>query len=79
MVKIINQSDATFNADFAALLKANRNTENDVSDVVKDILQNIKEHGDEALIDYTAKFDELYLTSNSMRVSDDEIKESLEA
>ncbi|MDG1020321.1 MAG: histidinol dehydrogenase [Emcibacteraceae bacterium] len=79
MVKIINQSDATFDADFAALLKANRNTENDVSDVVKDILQNIKEHGDEALIDYTAKFDELYLTSNSMRVSDDEIKESLEA
>lgn len=79
MVKVINQNDATFDVDFAALLKANRNTENDVSDVVKDILQNIKDHGDDALIDYTAKFDELYLTSNSMRVTEDEIKEALVA
>lgn len=79
MVKIINQSDATFEADFAALLKANRNTENDVSGVVKDILQDVKERGDAALIDYTAKFDELYLTANSMRVTESEINEALAA
>ncbi len=79
MVKVINQNDASFDADFAALLKANRNTENDVSDVVKDILQNIKDRGDEALIDYTAKFDELCLTSNSMRVTEAEIKEAFAA
>lgn len=79
MVKIINQSDATFEADLAALLKANRNTENDVSGVVKDILQDIKVRGDAALIDYTAKFDELYLTANSMCVTESEINEALAA
>lgn len=79
MVNVINDNGPNFDTDFAALLKANRNTENDVSDVVKDILQNIKERGDDALIDYTAKFDELYLTPNSMRVSNDEINEALDA
>ena len=50
MVKQLNTNDATFADDFDALLKANRNTENDVSGVVKDILKRVRAHGDQALL-----------------------------
>ena len=57
MVKQLNTTDPTFSDDFAALLKANRNTENDVSGIVKDILSDVRARGDEALFEYTEKFD----------------------
>lgn len=77
MVNQLNTKDAGFNAAYDALLKANRNTENDVSGVVKDILKDVRENGDQALFDYTAKFDNLQLNANSMRVSDAEINEAI--
>jgi len=47
-----------------------------ISDV-KRIIDDVAERGDEALIEYTGKFDDFELTPGSIRVSDEEIAESM--
>ena len=42
--------------------------------IVKDIIKNIKERGDEALIEYTNKFDSAVVNLSNFKVSDEEIK-----
>ena len=79
MVKQLNTSDTTFSKDFDVLLKANRNTESDVSDVVKEILADVRNRGDKAVFDYTEKFDGFTLTAENMRVSDEEIQSAIAA
>lgn len=79
MVKQINSKSTSFTQDFGELLKANRETENDVSDVVKEILADVKTRGDAALFEYTKKFDDLTLTAQTMRVSDKEIEDAIAA
>lgn len=44
--------------------------------VVEEILKNISMRGDEALIEYTAKFDKVELTPENMRASSEEINEA---
>ncbi|MCC3861166.1 histidinol dehydrogenase [Pseudemcibacter aquimaris] len=78
MVNQLNTKDAGFSDAFSELLKANRNTENDVSGVVKEILKDVRENGNKALFDYTSKFDNLELNEDTMRVSDAEINAALE-
>jgi histidinol dehydrogenase len=45
---------------------------------VSDIIANIKERGDEALIEYIRKFDAPTITTKQLRVSDEELREALE-
>lgn len=42
--------------------------------IVKDIIKSIKERGDEALIEYTNKFDSVVVNLSNFKVSDEEIK-----
>jgi len=79
MVKQLNISKNDFKQEFDALLRKNRDTENDVSGVVKNILKDVKDRGDQALFDYTEKFDGLTLTNDTMRVSQQEIEAALNA
>ena len=46
---------------------------------VQDIIENVRKSGDEALIAYSRQFDRCELTADTMRVSDDEIREAYEA
>ncbi len=46
----------------------------DVQRSVKEILQNVRQRGDEALIEYTAKFDKVQLTYETLFVSQEEIQ-----
>ncbi|MDT3699079.1 MAG: histidinol dehydrogenase [Thermincola sp.] len=41
---------------------------------VREILQNVRDRGDAALIEYTARFDKAGLTAETLRVSEEEIK-----
>ena len=50
----------------------------DVIKTVKDILEDIKENGDKALIKYTNKFDSEKVNINNLLVSKEEIKEAYE-
>ncbi len=79
MVRELNNRDASFEQDFKALLAANRDTENDVSGVVKEILDDVKKRGNQALFEYSKKFDHVDLDDTNMRVRSDEIKNAIAA
>ena len=62
-----------FEAAFAALLAAKREIEADVDDAVAAIIADVVSRGDEALIDYTARFDRMTLTAARLCLSPEEI------
>jgi histidinol dehydrogenase len=68
-----------FDAAFAALLTAKRETEADVNDTVAAILKAVRERGDAALLEFTKKFDRLDLTAATMRVTPEEMDAATKA
>jgi histidinol dehydrogenase len=62
-----------FAARFAALIEAKRETEEDVSRIVRDIIADVKKRGDDALIELSERFDRVTLTRETMRVTPAEI------
>jgi histidinol dehydrogenase len=73
MPRKLNSSDASFEADFRELLAAKREVSVDVNDTVSAILAQVRARGDEAVIDYTERFDRMKLTPGTMRFTDVEI------
>jgi histidinol dehydrogenase len=69
----------TFERAFAALLSAKREVSEDVDEAVKGIIAGVVARGDEALIEYTRRFDALELTPGALRVSDEEIDAAAKA
>jgi histidinol dehydrogenase len=69
----LNSRDASFEADFAALLAMKREVSEEVDAVVAAIIADVRARGDAALIDYTQRFDHLSLTPLTLRVSEAEI------
>jgi histidinol dehydrogenase len=67
--------DAGFATAFAALLGAKRETDADVDDTVATIIDDVAARGDAALVDYTARFDRVTLTSDQLRLSPQEVAE----
>jgi histidinol dehydrogenase len=74
MVRRLNSKDASFAADFSALLHAKRDVEQDVAAVVRDIIADVKARGDAALIELTNKFDRSGITQETLRVTPEEIE-----
>jgi histidinol dehydrogenase len=70
----LNSTQADFADAFAALLATKREISEDVDATVRDIITAVIERGDEALIDYTARFDRLTLTPDTLRIGADEIE-----
>ncbi len=60
------------------LLKRSPNNYGKFEDAVTDILANVKEKGDEALFSYTKEFDRVEVTSDTIRVTEEEIREAYE-
>jgi histidinol dehydrogenase len=77
MVRRLNASDATFAADFEKLLYAKREEEEDVAQVVKAIIADIRKRGDAALIELTNKFDHAGVTVGTLKISAEEIDAAL--
>ena len=65
-----------FEARFAALLSAKRETAEDVETAVRAIIDDVRRRGDAALIDYTLKFDRLELTPKDLVVADSAFAEA---
>ncbi|MFO7855249.1 MAG: histidinol dehydrogenase [Paracoccaceae bacterium] len=63
-----------FEDRFAALLSAKRESSPEVDDAVAAILSDVRRRGDAALIEFTARFDGLDLTPETLRVSEAEIE-----
>ncbi len=62
---------------FAALLASKRESAQDVREVVAGILAQVAARGDEAVIEYTERFDRLRLTPETMRIPAAEIDASI--
>jgi histidinol dehydrogenase len=67
--------DKGFEAAFAALLAKKRESDPDVDAAVAAIIDDVARRGDEALVDYTARFDRLALGAEQLRVPAREIAE----
>ena len=58
------------------MLKRSPNNYGDFQDKVDAILKDVKEKGDEALFEYTKKFDGFDLNADNIVVTDEEIEEA---
>ncbi|WP_085908573.1 histidinol dehydrogenase [Kiloniella majae] len=75
----LKAKSADFEGQFVDLLSSKREVSSDVNDAVAEILADVKRRGDQALFDYTKRFDRLELDVDSMRVSGAEIEEAVAA
>ena len=73
MPVFLNTADASFEADFAALLGQKREEAEDVDQAVAAIIADVRARGDEAVIDLTRRFDRLTLTPETLAFSPSEI------
>jgi histidinol dehydrogenase len=77
MAQKLNIEDADFEARFAALLANKREQSVDVDDAVREIIRDVRARGDEALIDYTRKFDRLELEPRKIALREGQIGEAI--
>ncbi len=69
--------EADFEANFKAMLAAKRESAPDVDDAVAAILADVRARGDDAVLDYTRRFDGLDLTPETMRVPADVLEHAV--
>ncbi|ASG23326.1 histidinol dehydrogenase [Nitrospirillum viridazoti] len=79
MPRELRTTDAGFEADFDRLLHAKRESQSDVADAVAEVLRDVRLHGDEALIKYTSRWDQLDLTPDRLRIAECEIEAAVAA
>ena len=69
----LSVTDTDFEVRFSALLSQARETTESVDRAVADIIAAVRASGDEAVIDYTTRFDRLTLTADRLLISTAEI------
>lgn len=73
ILKLDNNSKKNLLED---LLKRSPNNYGQYAGVVDEVLNNVKNNGDKALFEYTKKFDKATITSENIRVTQEEIEEA---
>ncbi|SFS15168.1 histidinol dehydrogenase [Yoonia litorea] len=73
MPQFLATTDPDFEARFVALLGAKREDSPDVDHIVAEIIADVRNRGDAAVLELTSKFDRLDLTAATMRFSEAEI------
>ncbi|UHS60353.1 histidinol dehydrogenase [Agrobacterium vaccinii] len=73
----LEQASQDFEQAFAAFLTTKREVSEDVNAVVREIIDDVRSRGDEALAHYSLKFDKLDFSKTSMRVTAKEIDEAI--
>ena len=79
MAERLTTTQGDFESKFADFLTRKREVSDDVDSAVRQIITDVRRRGDDALIDFTAKFDGLHLTAASLRVTSAEIDEAVAA
>ena len=75
MPVFLNSLNANFEKEFETLLSSKREDSVDIDSSVKEIISGVIEFGDQALLDYTQKFDRIVLTPDNLRFTHSELKE----
>ncbi|HYY82927.1 MAG TPA: histidinol dehydrogenase, partial [Beijerinckiaceae bacterium] len=73
----LDAREPAFARAFEALLAAKREVSQDVDETVRAIIADVSSRGDEAVIDYTRRFDALELSPATLRVSAAEVDEAV--
>lgn len=77
-MRILKLTKETQNNILENLLKRSPNSYGDFESRVNDIIQNVREKRDEAIFEYTLKFDGATINQDNIRVTEEEIKEAYE-
>ena len=75
-MRIVNLTQETKKNILGDLLKRSPNNYGKYEDAVNEILANVKANGDQALFEYTKKFDRFELTAENIQVTRQEIDEA---
>ncbi|NCX57881.1 MAG: histidinol dehydrogenase [Rhodobacteraceae bacterium] len=75
MPVLLNSQNSNFEKEFKKLLLAKREDSVDVDVSVREIIGRVIKLGDQALIEYTKKFDRVSLTTDTLRFTQSELKE----
>jgi histidinol dehydrogenase len=70
---LLSEGDADFERRFHALLMSKHEIAEDVERAARTIIEDVRQRGDAALVEYTEKFDRLALTPEQLRISDEAI------
>ncbi|WP_319411335.1 histidinol dehydrogenase [uncultured Cohaesibacter sp.] len=73
----LDATDSNFDAAFSDLLAMKREVSDDVDAIVRDIIEDVRNRGDKALFDYTAKFDRFDARAKGLRISEAEIEAAI--
>jgi histidinol dehydrogenase len=73
----LDSREPDFAARFEALIGTKREAAQDVAATVAGILGDVEARGDDALIDYTRRFDKLDLTADKLRIGPDRIEAAM--
>ena len=79
MLKIIDIRQGKDTELFEKLADRDSVGRRDVTDTVREILENVRKYGDRAVLEYTKKFDRVDLDVSSMRVSGREMEEAYDS
>ena len=77
-MRILKLTKETQNNILENLLKRSPNSYGEFESRVNDIIQNVRENRDEAIFEYTLKFDGATINQDNIRVTEEEIKEAYE-
>ena len=77
-MKILKLTEETQNNILENLLKRSPNSYGEFDSRVNDIIQNVRERRDEAIFEYTEKFDGAKIGKENIRVTEEEIAEAYE-
>lgn len=77
MIRFLQFSDADFDTQFQQILERSETVPADIEQTVSEIIADVRQRGDQALFDFTARFDRLNLTAETLQVSRTEIDQAL--
>jgi len=78
MIKIMDLRSGADNSLYEKLISRSQMDMEPVLNTVNEIVTNVRLKGDRSVIEYTAKFDKVQLTSDTLKVSGEEIKKAYE-
>ncbi|KAF0220547.1 MAG: histidinol [Geobacteraceae bacterium] len=73
-MKFLDINDKDFDRKFAAILARGEETGKEVEQVVQGIIADIRKRGDEALLEYTHRFDRLDIDAGGLQIKEAEIE-----
>jgi histidinol dehydrogenase len=76
--QFLRSSDPGFAGQFKALVESRRDQPAELQDAVRAIIGAVRERGDAALIEYTARFDKADLGKTGLRIPPEELKSAYE-